>query len=449
MQRNSKDLTQGNIWKKLILYFLPLAAGTIFQQLYNAVDGLIVGKYVGTIALAAVGGSASLIAYALITFFIGLTNGGSVLVAQFFGANNDNALGKAVHTSIVFTTILGVVISIIGFILTPQLLTWMKTPEDTMPDSITYLRIIFIGVLFQIMYNMGASILRAVGDSRSPFVYLAISSVMNIFVDLLFVCAFNMGVAGAAYATVLAQGASCVLVFYKLIKSKDENYGVRISELKIDRNYLHRILEIGIPIGIQSLMYSVTNIIAQAGVNSLGTIVVASWAVEGKLDAFFWGLMSSVNTTICNFVGQNYGKGDFDRMKKGVKISFVLFMGLSFAFCGLLLITSEALIPLFDSNPDVIECTLDIVYFFGPIYWIWTINEILSGALRGEGSTKVPFVIVFFSVCIFRTIWLYTIFVERPTLTCLSWCYPISWALASGGMVVYYVVHTKYKSVVQ
>ena len=446
---NKNDLTQGNIWTKLILYFLPLAAGTVLQQLYNAVDGLIVGRFIGTIALAAVGGSATLISHAMINFFVALTNGGSVLVAQYFGANNDKALQKAVHTFLLSLSVLGVTISIIGFIFTPKMLALMKTPAETMAESVAYLRIIFVGVLFQIVYNMGASILRAVGNSKSPFIYLGVSSVTNIVLDLLFVCVFNMGVAGAAYATIISQGISAVLVILNLIKAKAESYGLKFDALRVDWRILKRMLGIGLPLGCQSLIYSYTNMVAQVGVNVLGTVVVASWAVEGKLDAFFWGLMTSVNTTITNFVGQNYGKGDFERMKKGVKCAFILFMGLSFAFCGVLLLTPHLFVPLFDSNPEVIECTIHLVYFFGPTYWIWTINEVLSGALRGEGKTGVTFGIAFVSVCIFRLAWLKFVFGANPTLDCLSMCYPISWSLASIGMIIYYVIHVKHKSVVQ
>lgn len=446
---NKNDLTQGNIWKKLILYFLPLAAGTVLQQLYNAVDGLIVGRFIGTIALAAVGGSATTISHALINFFVALTNGGAVLIAQYFGANNDKALKKAVHTFLISLSVLGIVISIVGFIFTPHILALMKTPAETIAESVEYLRIIFVGVLFQVVYNMGASILRAVGDSKEPFIYLGISSVINIALDLLFVCVFHMGVAGAAYATIISQGISAVLVIANLIKAKTESYGLSLDALKVDWKILKRMLGIGLPLGCQSLIYSLTNMIAQVGVNVLGTVVVAAWAVEGKLDAFFWGLMTSVNTTITNFVGQNYGKGDYERMKKGVKISFVLFMGLSFAFCALLLLTPHLFVPLFDSNPEVIECTIHLVYFFGPTYWIWTINEVLSGALRGEGKTTITFGIAVFAICVFRLTWLKFVFGANPTLDCLSACYPISWTLASVGMIIYYVIHTKHKSVVQ
>ncbi len=443
------DLTQGNVWKKLILYFVPLAIGTFFQQLYNAIDGLVVGKYVGTIALAAVGGSASLVSMALVNFFVGLTSGGSILIAQFFGARDSDRLSKSVHTSLLFATLCGVVISIIGYIFTANILYVMKTPAETMEDSIVYLRIIFVGVLFQVLYNMGAGILRAVGDSKSPFIYLAISSIVNIVVDIWFVCGLNLGVSGAAYATILAQGISCVLVITKLMRVKGESYALDLNKLRIDFILLKRILKIGIPLGLQSLMYSFTNILVQVGINTLGTVVVAAWTIEEKIDAFFWGLMASVNTTISNFVGQNYGKGDFTRMKKGVKASFVIFGGMSVAFCAFMLLTQNIIVPLFNDDPEVIETGIWLVRFFGPIYWIWVINEIFSGALRGEGKTIVPFIIIAVSVCLFRLIWLKFVFSAYPTLKCLSSCYPVSWTLTSSGMAVYYLIHMKHKTVVK
>ena len=443
------DLTQGNIWKKLSLFFLPLAIGTIFQQLYNAADGLIVGKYVGTIALAAVGGSAAALSTALVNFFVALGNGGTVLIAQFFGASNHKSLTKAVHTSLIFAFVCGVIISIVGYIKTPEILAVMKVPDDTMADAICYLRIIFAGVIFQVIFNMGAGILRAIGDSRSPFIYLTISCITNIFVDLLFVKQFQMGVAGAAYATIMSQALSCFLTLSKLVRARDESYGLKFKELKVDFPILKRMLSIGLPIGCQSLMYSITNVIIQVGINSLGTVVVASWALAGKFDGFFWGIMSAANTSITNFVGQNYGKGDFERIKKGIKISFVLFMGFSVIFCASMLLFSPYIIPLFGDDQEVIECTWSIVKFFGPLYWIWTINEVFSGALRGEGKTLVSFVVSIFLICGFRLFWYFVIFRLYPTLTCLSLCYPISWAAASIAMTVYYLIHIKRKSMVQ
>lgn len=443
---DKNDLTQGNIWKKMSLYFLPLAVGTVFQQLYNAVDGFVVGKYVGTIALAAVGGSATLINNALVNFFVGLTGGGSVLIAQYFGANNKERLSKASHTSILFATICGVGISILGYFMTSTILGWMKTPLDTMEDAVSYLSIIFCGMLFQLLYNMAAGILRAVGDSKSPFVYLSVSCVLNIGLDFLFVAGFKMGVAGAAVATIVSQLICCVLTLRKLVIAKDAPYALHFKEITIDFRLLGRMLVIGGPLGLQSVMYSITNILIQVGLNTLSTAIVAAWALSSRLDGFFWGFMNAANTTISNFIGQNFGKGDYDRMKKGLKVSFVLFMGLTIAYSIVLLVVSPVVIPAFTDDPEVIDLTWQIILFFAPLYFTWTVNEIFSGALRGEGKTLISFIIIALSICVFRLVWLATVFKAAPSLMNLSYCYPISWVLASCAMTIYYVIHIKHKA---
>jgi len=444
-----QDLTKGVIWKKMLLYFAPLAIGTIFQQLYSAVDGVIVGKYVGTVALAAVGGSASLISNALVNFFVALTGGGSVLIAQFFGASNKEALSKSVHTSMLFSLVCGAFVSILGYILTPQILVWMKTPLDSMADSIIYLRIIFIGVVFLLVYDMAAGILRAVGDSKSPFIYLAISCSLNIVLDIVAVKTLHMGVAGAAYATILSEAICCVIAVRKLIISKGESYCLKLSGIKVDFRLLRRILAVGIPMALQSLMYSITNVIIQTKVNFLGTVVVASWALTGKLDGFYWGFMSAASVTISNFVGQNFGKRDFDRIKQGVKTSFVLFMIIGVSFSATLLLAGRSVLPLFTDDMDVVDCSVLIISYFAPYYFVWVINEVFSGALRGEGKTLAAFIITGLCICVFRLIWLLVLFPLFPTLYCLSMAYPSSWLVCGIVMTIYYFYYTKHRNMVK
>lgn len=435
---NKNDLTTGVIWKKMLVYFLPLAVGTIFQQLYSAVDGVVVGKFVGTVALAAVGGSASLISSALINFFVSLTGGGSVLIAQFFGANNREALNKSVHTSMLFSLVCGIVISIVGYIFTPQMLVWMDTPADSMPDSIVYLRIIFEGVVFQMVYNMAAGVLRAVGDSRSPFIYLTISCVLNIVLDILAVCTLKMGVAGAAYATILSQAICCIIVVAKLFRLKNESYGMRFKDLKVDWKILGRVLAVGVPMALQSMMYSVTNLIIQAKLNSLGTAIVAAWALTSKTDGFFWGLMTAASVTISNFTGQNFGKRDFERIKKGVGTSFILFMSIAVIFSVGLLTCTKFMFPWFTDDDEVVFYACKIVTYFAPYYVIWVVNEVFSGVMRGEGKTLAAFIITAIGICVVRIIWLYTVFAIYPTLLILSIVYPISWTVCGIAMTIYY-----------
>ncbi len=433
----------------MLVYFIPLAIGTIFQQLYSAVDGAIVGKYVGTIALAAVGGSASLISNALVNFFVALTGGGSVLIAQFFGANNRPALSKSVHTSMIFAFVCGLVLSIVGYFLTPQILSWMQTPVDSMEDSIVYLRIIFMGLVFLLIYDMAAGILRAVGDSRSPFIYLAVCCTLNIVLDIIAVRYLHMGVAGAAYATIISQAICSVIAVIKLVRLKNESYGLRLADLKVDWRILGRILAVGVPMALQSLMYSITNVIIQTKINILGTVVVASWALTGKADGFYWGLMNAASVTISNFVGQNFGKRDFERIKKGIKVSFILFMTIGVSFSALLLFAGQYFFPLFTDDPEVLECTLLIVSYFAPLYFVWVVNEVYSGALRGEGKTFAAFVITGLGICVFRLVWLFILFRIYPTLLCLSMAYPASWLVCGIAMTIYYLRYAKRRNVVQ
>ncbi|MDO5441082.1 MAG: MATE family efflux transporter [Bacillota bacterium] len=445
----SNDLTTGTIWKKMLAYFLPLAAGTVFQQLYNAADGLIVGKYVGTIALAAVGGSAALVSNALVNFFVGLTGGGSILIAQFFGANNKNNLKKSVSTSMIFAFFCGIAISIACFLLTSNILVWMKNPAECMEDSIIYLRIVFCGLMFQLVYNMSAGILRAIGDSRTPFITLSVSCTINIALDLLFVKVFAWGVAGAAYATIISQLVCALLTTSKLIKYRAESYGLNLKELCFDWNILKKSLAVGVPLAFQTMMYAVTNILIQVSINVLGTVDVAAWAITGKLDGFFWGFMSAANATVTNFIGQNYGKGDYDRMKKGVYASFAIFMILGVAYSVSLVAFSNQLIPLFSDDPAVFLVSKKVINIIGPFYWVWVFNEIFSGALRGEGKTLISFIIIAISICGFRLAWLATLFAAKSTIEMLSICYPASWAVASCGMAIYYIIHMRRKAVVQ
>lgn len=442
------DLTTGNIGKKLILYFLPLAAGTLFQQLYSAVDGIIVGKYVGTVALAAVGGSAALISTGLVNFCVSLTAGGSILIAQFFGANNTRALSRSVHTSMLFAAICGVIISIAGFFASPFMLVLMKTPEETLDYAVLYLHILFAGSVFQLIYNMAAGILRAVGDSKSPFKYLAVSCTLNIVLDMLAVKVLGLGVMGAAWATVLSQAIYCFIIVFKFFSLKDCAFGLRFKELSIDMHLLRRMLGIGIPLALQSLMYIFTNMLIQVGINTLDTVIVAAWALSEKLDGFFWGFMSAADISISNFVGQNYGKGDYGRIKKGIKLSFIIFISLA-AVYGALLLCSRPLLFIVNDDPAVIENTWQIILFFGPLYWTWVVNQVLSGALRGEGKTLSSFIITAIGICGFRLVWLTTAFKAVPTLRCLSASYPLSWVLAGVVMSIYYLIHMKHKTVIK
>lgn len=296
-------ITEGVIWKQLLIFFFPIVVGTLFQQLYNTADAIIVGRFIGKEALASVGGSAAVLANLVIGFFTGLSAGATVIISQFYGAGDKTNLHKALHTAYAFCLIFGVVISIAGYLSAPWLLKITKTPADIFDDSSLYLRIYFAGILFILVYNMGSSILRAVGDSKRPLYYLIVCSFLNIALDILFVVFLHTGIAGAAIATLISQAVSAFLVTRALMTSRDI-LKLKLREIRIDFNILKSEFKIGLPSGLQSAMYSITNIIIQSALNDFGTDTVAAWAVYGKLDATFWTICGAFGIAITTFTAK-------------------------------------------------------------------------------------------------------------------------------------------------
>lgn len=433
----SVDLTTGTVWKRLLIFFLPIAFSTCIQQLYNTVDGLIVSKFVGTIALASVGGSSAQIINLLIGIFVSITAGASVVMAQLFGAKRYEDVNKAIGTSIVISLIAGVVIGIIGIILSPVMLAWFKAPEETIEQSLIYLRIYFIGVPFVLAVNMESNALRATGDSKNPFIFMLISCLYNIIMDLVVVIAFNLGVAGVAIATVLAQVLNFILLTFQLFRKKNIHH-ISFSDLSIKGKFLPRMLQFGIPNGIQSLMYSISNAIVQIGVNALGTVGVASWAMTGKVDGLFWALSNALGAAITAFIGQNIGAHDDDRVTKcvrqGIVIGFIMTIGVS----ALIMFISKPILPLFTDDVEVIDLTYKMLWYFVPFYFTWTLIEVLTAVLRGVGDVVIPVIILGVCICLFRIVWIYTIHAYFNTLASLCLVYIASWVFTSIVLVLYY-----------
>ena len=331
------QITEGVIWKQLLLFFFPIVFGTFFQQIYNTADTIVVGRFVGKEALAAVGGSVNQIVNLIVEVFVGLTSGAAVVVSQFFGAQDRKNLDKTVHTSYAFFLAAGVIIGAVGFFLSDAVLKAMNTPAELMADSRTYLHIYFMGIVFNLVYNMGASVLRAMGDSRRPLYVLIVACILNIILDVVLVVAIGMGVRGVAIATVSCQGVSAVLVTGMLMK----DHGFFRLEIKKIRFYgvsLKSILRIGIPAGIEAAMYCVANIVIQVFVNRLGTDYVAAWGTFGKIDAVFWMVVNAFSIAIITFVGQNYGAGKIRRMRKSVRVCLGMSYSSAFLLSGLLIV---------------------------------------------------------------------------------------------------------------
>ena len=432
-----KDLTQGVVWKKLLIFFLPIAAGTCIQQLYNAVDGLIVGRYVGTTALAAVGGSSAQIINLLIGFFVATTSGAAVVIAQVYGAGRDEDVRLAAGNALAVFALLGLVLAAFGLVATPAMLRLLRTPEDTMEASVLYLRIYFLGVPFVLLLNMESNMLRSVGDSYSPFLYMVAGCITNIVLDAVFVLVFRWGVAGVAVATVLAQVLNMGLLTLKLLRTK-ESYRLSFRELKLKGVYLRNMMRLGVPSGLQSSMYAVSNMIIQVGVNSLGTVVVASWAMSGKTDGIFWAVSNALGAAITSFIGQNLGAGRQDRVKLCVKQGLILSFSVTVSLSALIMLLGRPLLHVLTEDRDVIDTTYQIMTYFVPFYFTWTLIEVLSAVLRGAGDAVRPVVIIGLGICLLRIVWILTLFQWFHTLLVLSLCYVVSWVVTSTAMTIYY-----------
>ena len=440
--QKATQITEGVIWKQLLIFFFPILFGTFFQQLYNTADAVIVGRFVGKEALSAVGGSTATIINVLIGFFMGLSSGATVIISQYYGAKRGDMVAKAVHTVFAFCILGGVILISIGIPLAPAILRAMGTPEDVLPLSITYIRIFFAGTIANLIYNMGAGILRAVGDSRRPLYFLIISCFVNIILDLLFVMVFQMGVAGAAWATILSQLFCAVLVVAALMRTRDMHH-LELRRIGLNRDTLIKILQFGFPAGLQSMMYSVSNLLIQAKVNALGTDTVAAWTAYGKIDSMFWMIVSAFGISVTTFVGQNYGAGKMDRVHKGVKTCLVMTFATTFLLSFLLYFWGGYCYQLFTTDPAVTQSGIEILKFLTPIYFTYVLIEILSGTLRGTGDCWIPTIICCLGICVLRVLWLTFAVPLHNTIFTISFSYPLTWVVTSTAFLIYYRFFSK------
>ncbi len=435
---HQNNITAGSIPGQLMKFFFPILLGTFFQFLYNTADAVIVGNFVGKEALASVGGSAATIINLLVGFFVGLSSGAAVIISQFYGARNKNFTSRAVHTSMALALVGGAIMTVLGIGLSPVILRAMGTPADILDFSITYLRIYFAGVVFNLIYNVGSGILRAIGDSRRPLYFLIICSIINVVLDIVFVLVIPMGVAGVALATIISQAISAALVIVSLQKAPPI-YRLELKKIGFDFDILRQIIYIGLPAGLQSVMYSLSNIIIQASVNSFGTNTVAAWTAYGKIDGLFWMTISSFGIAITTFVGQNFGAKEYGRVKKSVRICLWIALGFTIALSGFLLLLGPRLYRLFTTDAAVISLGVDMLKWMVPFYFTYIAIEILSGALRGAGDAILPMIITCLGVCVLRVVWIMVVVPMYPDIrtTCMS--YPVTWSITSILFIVYYL----------
>lgn len=433
----NQRITDGVIWKQLILFSIPIMIGTLFQQLYNMIDAIVVGNFVGKTALASVGGSTQQIVGLVLGFFIELSSGAAVVIAQYYGAGEKKKLSDALHTTIAFCIMAGVILSLVGYFGAPTFLRWMNTPEDTMDGSILYLKIYFCGILFSFFYNVGAAILRAVGDSRKPLYYLMVCCILNTVLDVLLVLVFRLGIFGVAIATVFSQAVSALLILITLVRTKDI-YRLSLLKISICRNSLLEMLRIGIPMGMQALMYSASNIVIQMALNRLGTDTVAAWSVFTKIDAFYWMVLTGFGIAITTFAGQNYGAKKYKRVLESVSVCVKLTLCISVGMSIFFLLCGKGLFGAFTADKNVIGIGVRILKYMAPAYALFVFIEIYSGALRGIGDVIIPTIMTCFGVCIFRIVWIFVIVPMNPTIEVVTLSHPVSWGVTALLYIIYW-----------
>lgn len=437
MEEQNRVLT-GPVYRQILFFFFPILFGTFFQQLYNTADAVIVGQVLGTEALAAVGGTTGVLANFVVNLFVGIASGTTVVVAQHFGAGNYNGLRRAVHTSMALSFAGGAVLTVLGIALARGALALLGTPSDVIGPATVYLRIYFLGVIPSFVYNVGSGILRAVGDTKRPLYFLIIACLVNIVLDVLLVAVIRMGVAGAALATILSQLVSALLTLRALTHTT-RVYRYIPADTRFDKNTLRAVLNVGIPAGFQSNLYSVSNMLIQSVVNSFGTSVVAAWTAYGKIDSFFWMVTAAYGVAVTTFAGQNYGARRFDRVRKGVRVTLAMDLVSAAAIGALFYTFAPQLLSIFSRDAAVIEVGTTMARFLPPLYFTYVTVEVLAGTVRGCGDAVMPTVLVALGVCVLRVAWVLVFVPSHRSLVMLFVSYPISWSLTSVLFVFYYL----------
>lgn len=428
-------MIEGNIAKQLFFFSIPLILGNLLQQLYNTADSIVVGNFVGSNALAAVG-SGTVLINLIIAFSQGTAVGAGVVIAQYIGAKHKEKLSEAVHTSVAIALIIGAALSLFGVLFSKTLLIWMKTPKEVLNESVVYLRIYFAGLIFNVIYNMAAGIMNAAGNSKRSLRYLAYASVTNIILDLLFVGLLKMGIMGAALATDISQLLSGILSMLFLMRV-NEDYKVTLKKIKLHKESAKKIIRVGLPTGLQNTVISISNVLVQSGINGFGATAMAGFGAYLKVDGFNILPVLSFSMAATTFVGQNYGAGKIDRVKKGMWITLGMVTLYTIVTGALLLTFSNQIIRLFSADTAVIAYGADAMKYFCPFYFVLGILNCLAGTVRGTGKTMPPMIIMLISMCIFRIFWIQLALPRIGTIEGIYMLYPISWAIGAAMMVLY------------
>ena len=435
-KKRDVDMTEGSIIHHIISFALPLLVGNVFQQLYNMVDTWVVGRYVSNEAYAAVG-TVGPIVNMLIGFFMGLSSGAGVVISQYYGAGKHDKVRDTVHTSIVMTLVMGVLFTIIGLTVTPLMLRLMKTPDNVLPESTAYLTIYFSGVMGLMLYNIGAGILRAVGDSQRPFYYLVVCAIMNTVLDLVFVLVFKMGVQGVALATVLSQCTSAVLVLIALLRSNN-CVKLELHKLKVHWDMLKKIFSVGIPAALQMAITAFSNVFVQSYINFFGDNCMSGWTTYAKVDQLLFLPMQSIALASTTFVGQHLGKNQVERAKKGVATSAFLAIASTVILMIPVLIFAEHIVAFFNEKPEVVEYGSLLLRWISPFYVLCCFNQVYAGALRGAGNARASMIIMLCSFVLFRQAYLFVMARICNEIIPIAMSYPAGWLVASTATLIYF-----------
>ena len=436
-KRHDVDMTQGSVFRHLLIFSLPLLAGNVFQQLYNTVDTWVVGNYVSDAAFSAVGTVAPIINM-LIGCFMGLSSGAGVVISQYYGAKRYDKVQDAVHTSIALTILLSIVFTILGVSMTPAMLRFMKTPEEVFGQSALYLTIYFSGMAGLMFYNMSAGILRAVGDSRRPFYFLVIAAVLNTVLDLVFVIVFHMGVDGVAYATIIAQAVSALLTVLTLMRTSSCVH-LDLRKIRFHGKMLRQIIQVGIPAALQMAITAFSNVFVQSYINQFGKHCMGGWTAYAKIDQLLFLPMQSLGLASTTFVGQNLGIGQSQRARKGVRTALYMALTSTAVLSVFVVAAAPALVAFFNNTPQVVEYGTLFLRHLSPFYLLCCVNQIYSAALRGAGNSRAPMLLMLTSFVLFRQCYLYIVsnYISNTILP-LAMGYPAGWLLCSTLTLLYY-----------
>ena len=420
-------ITEGPIAKGILSFFFPILFGSFFQQMYNITDAIIVGRFVGKEALGAVGGGTATFINLLVGLFVGIANGASVVISQYFGAKDRENTHRAIQTAINMSVWGGALVMAVGLLTSRWVMTLIDTPAEILDMSVTYLAVYFTGTIPMFLYNVGASTLRSMGDSKRPLYILIAGCVVNIGLDILFVAVFRWGVAGAAWATVACQVFSAVLTLILLKKTTDFSF----HERGIDRNIFRMMLYLGIPAGIQGMMYSISNIIIQKAINVLGTDTVAANAAYSKVDSFFWMCINSFGVAVTVFSGQNYGAHNYGRVRKSMKVCLGMSAITAVIISAAFMLWGRTFLSIFTTDEKVLDIGVQIVYCIAPYFLTWISIEILSGTMRGCGQSLIPTLFTVFGICVLRVVWILCYFPAHHTISGIMAAYPLTWTATS------------------